>query len=146
MSLIRRTSRSLEEPHRRVRHLAGGAAGEKAERARDRGERRAKLMAHRGDEFVLQPFVLAPLADIEDDAEHQEAGADLDRIGTDLDREFGSVLARAEEIVVPERLRAGIIAAVNLPLWFGAQAMGYQDIDTLSDQVVAVIAEQALHL
>jgi hypothetical protein len=38
------------------RQIAGRVAHKKAERAGDRGQRRAQLMAHRRDEFVFQAF------------------------------------------------------------------------------------------
>ena len=45
--------RDREQPHRRIGQMAGRVAHEQAERAGNRGERRAQLVAHHGDEFVL---------------------------------------------------------------------------------------------
>ena len=65
--------RDLEQPHGRLRQLPGGAAGEQPERARDRGERRAQLVADGRDEFVLEALDALALADVDDHAEDQDA-------------------------------------------------------------------------
>ena len=78
MSLISRTSRwllfwAISSSRRRLRQRAGGAAGEQAERAGDRGQRRAQFVADGGDEFVLQALDALAVADVDDDAEHKQA-------------------------------------------------------------------------
>ena len=82
MSLISRISRSrvLGGDHRhalgRRRQLADGAAGEQAERAADRGQRRAQLVADHRDELVLQPLDLGAVGHVAEHGDRRQVGVD----------------------------------------------------------------------
>ena len=126
-------------------------AAEEAERGRDRGQRRAQLVTHRGDELVLQALHLLALADIDDDAENHRSFLGMDRIETHLQRELGAVLAYAEQL--PAQSHAATRGAATLgPEPFAAtavlraQARRHQHVDRLADQLVAAIAEHLLGL
>ena len=65
------------DPDQRVRargQLAELAAGQQAERAADRGQRGAQLVADDREELVLHPVDLAPLGDVAED-HHRAADA-----------------------------------------------------------------------
>ena len=56
--------RDVDHPPPALRELADGAAGEQPERAADRRQRGAQLVAHDGHELVLHPVDLAPVGDV----------------------------------------------------------------------------------
>ena len=56
--------RDRKQTGHRMRQVSGRIAHEKAERAGYRSQRRAQLMAHRRDEFVLQSVQALALGDI----------------------------------------------------------------------------------
>ncbi len=135
----------FDETRRGFRQAAGRAADQKAERTGNRGHRRAQLVAHRGDEFVMQALDPLAFADIDDGAEHHDIAVNRQRIEADFDRELAAVLAPPEKLA-PGSEMAGVGAqheSAALARMFVAQFIGQQNFDRPAKQFLAPVAEQA---
>ena len=75
----------------RFRESAAGTADQQTERAGDRGQRRPQFVTYGRYELILQPLDPLALADVEDDAEHEQALARVDWIKADLQRDLAAV-------------------------------------------------------
>ena len=116
------------------------------ERARDRGQRCAQFVADRRDELVLQALDAIALTEIDDHAENQRASARLNRIKADLDGKLSAVLAPTSKIAAGSRPAAGMRSKLSAVLGMpGAQIRGQEDIDGLTEHLVASVAEQPFH-
>ncbi|MGA7806460.1 MAG: hypothetical protein WCB02_17820 [Bradyrhizobium sp.] len=100
------------------------------------------------DEFVFQTLHMLALTDIDDDAEHQQTTAGLDRVKADFDWKLATIFAACEQITTRAdgpAFRFGremlAMAAVLCP-----QPLRYQNVDRLPDQFITRIAELALDL
>ncbi len=138
--------RDGEEPQRRLGQRSGGAADQQPERAGNRGQRRAQLVAHGRDEFVLEPVDALALADVDNDAEHEQGAAGVDRIEPDLDREFGRIAPQSEQFAVGldapglhTKREHGALLQI-----FAAQPRWHQDVGRPAYQLLTAVAEHPL--
>jgi hypothetical protein len=127
--------RDREQALGRFVQLSGGAADQQPERAGDRRQRRAQLVADRRHEFVLQALQPLPLADVDDDAENEQPLAGLDRIEPDIDRELGAVPAQPKQIATRTGATGFRMVGVGVAVAhvLAAQARRHQNVDALAD-------------
>ena len=113
--------RNLNEAHGGGRERPARTADQETERAGNRRHRRAQLMAHRDDEFVLQPLEMLALADVDDGAKHPDTAIDPYRVEADFDREPAAVFAPPEKLPADSHAAGAgpqhIAAALNRVLW-----------------------------
>ena len=119
--------RDLDHPPPAFGELADGAAGEQAERAADRRQRRAQLVADDGHELVLHPVDLVAVGDV---AEHGDRAA-----ARACRRAPGSTDSCARN-VVPSRRRIVLVRRVE------ASSLRPSRLGDLAEQRVVARAER----
>ena len=134
-----------EQPRRGRRQLAAGAADQQAERARDRGQRRAQFVTDGGDEVVLETFVAFALADVAHEHDEHAAPPDGHFAEYAFDRKRRSIAAVSHEFAGLAILRHELAE-----LRAGADTIGAAQVDEAADimahQSLAGAAENAFGL
>src|SRR6202795_3736540 len=87
--------RDREQPRSRFRQLARPLFREQTERAGNRRQRRAQLVADGRDEFVFQSFAVLAGADV---ADHQDSLGAFERAQHDLNRKLAAILPSPREL------------------------------------------------
>src|SRR5713226_4801986 len=136
--------------------------GEQVRKTENGVQRRAQLVAHRGEKLILElasalrfflgvhEELLCPFAfcDIPNGAGHQNALFGMQRAQTDLDREFGSVPTRTEQLQacthwprvrIPKKI-------VSMRRMSSPETFWHQFLNRLSQQLIPLVAKELLGL